>query len=182
MKVSFKAFRGHNYHIVHETKTGHMRKSCWTICDEYFDSGERSNRSPTCPNCVALDNPLKMLGSTISVMQLLATKAENIVPARSTQARELLKRDYINAEGELTRRGMILAEDYTLGAIPMQGTDGLMHARLPLYNTARCSHAIKCPDAEDMTVSRYEKLRKVYAENPPVITCLECLSLPLITW
>ncbi len=174
MKTSFIPTRGHNYHVVHETKTGSMRRRAYTLCGDYFESGELSTHQPTCPNCKKLDNPLLLGSEMIQYLRDVAT----IVPWRDAPKNAtfhaLVERDYITIDVKLTRRGQILVEDFTLGAVPLSDIDKLVHARKPLDKYPLCQKNGRLQDANDMTVSRYEKLRKL--EESIVVTCLSCLG------
>lgn len=98
----------------------------------------------------------------------------------------LLERDLITPDDELTRRGCILQEDWTAGAVPMT-RKGVVHRRQPASAYPLCGKAtfhgqfhpeLMFDDAPQMTLSRYEKLRKLYEEHPLMVTCIECLALP----
>lgn len=185
MKTTFKPTRGHNYHVVHETKTGSARKNCYTICGEYFESGERATHRPTCPNCVKLDNPLLLPSED---RQFLKTVVEMGIwrdAPKSKSFHNLVACDYINNNNRITRRGLVLADDWKTGPVPMQDVAGLVHAREPLGALPRCDTRIAAPlnannqsytleGVADMTVSRYEKLRKL--EDSLVISCISCLG------
>ena len=174
MKFSFKPKRGHNYHIVHETKTGLQRKSAWTLCDEFFGNGERGQHQPTCPTCVRLDNPLDWPDGMLPFFQTLVELGPWAEARRSSFFQQLLRRDYIDKDFAFTRRGQVLVMDWELAPVPMVETSGIVHARRPLMPSPLCDRSIKLSDAPYMTLSRYERLRKV--EDQLVITCLACLG------
>lgn len=173
MKTTFKPTRGHNYHVVHETKTGAARKSCYTICGEYFESGERATHRPTCPHCVKLDNPLLLPPED---RQFLKTVVELGIwrdAPKSKSFHALVERDLLNTNNKLTRRGHVLAEDWTTGPVPMQDEHGIVHTRHPLAPAAQCT-GLRLQDVDKMTLSHYEKLRKI--EDSLVISCISCLG------
>lgn len=194
MKTSFKAARGHNYHVVHESKTGAAHKACWTVCGQYFERGERSNHQPTCPNCVRVDNPLMLpLSVRVFFEDVAATHRRRDAPRDKTMA-TLLDLDLVSVDVGtgllLTRRGQILAEDLTAGAVPMTDVRGVVHARRAFGVSSRCNRAtmpshidnesvpitntVTLEGVKTMTVERYGKLREVNKDL--VITCLECLG------
>lgn len=175
MKTTYKADRGHVIHVVHETKTGAAWKMCWTLCGEYFHSGVRGNKAPTCPGCLRYDNPLNL--SHRSRTHFTWIVAPDLAPGFSGgrgALEELVRSDFLNHEGSLTRRGAAIAEDFTAGVVPLADAGGLMHTRYPLVKEPRCSNSIVLPDALKMTTRQYELLRKV--ESDFLVTCLQCLS------
>lgn len=174
MKTAFKAHRGHVYHVVHETKTGSSRKSAWTICGEHFESGERSTHQPTCPNCVKLDNPLTLAPEDRQYLQTVIHLGRWKDAPKAKSFQRLRERDYLDADVRLTRRGAVLAEDWNGSPVPMVDADGVVHARKPLDIYPLCQKNGRLQDVDQMTVSRYEKLRKL--EESIVITCLSCLG------
>lgn len=174
MKTTFKPVRGHNYHVVHETKTGTARKSCHTICGEYFESGERATHRPTCPACVKLDNPLLLSSED---RQFLSTVVQLGIwrdAPKSKSFHNLVACDYINNNNRITRRGLVLADDWKLGPVPMQDVAGIVHVRKPLDMYPVCEKNGRLEGVDEMTVSRYEKLRKVQSDL--VVSCLSCLG------
>lgn len=181
MKTTFVPTRGHNYHVVHETKTAGARKSCWTLCGEYFADGEKSTHRPTCPDCVKLDNPLSLTREMIEYVRDAARLTPWRDAPRDRTFRWLLERDYVDKDAALTRRGLVLVEDLTLGAVPLADGFGVVHARRPLSAFSACmtimsdtSPDVMLEGVDDMFLSRYAKLRKV--EEDCVITCLVCLA------
>jgi len=174
MKTSFVPKRGHNYHIIHETKSPGWRARAWTLCGEYFDSGELSTRQPTCPNCKKLDNPLTLSTEMIQYLRDVITLKPWRDAPRSKAFHALVERDYITADKVLTRRGQVIVEDIERFAVPLQHPDGLIHARKPLDMYPMCQSNGRVEGADDMTVSRYEKLRKL--EETLVVTCIRCLG------
>lgn len=185
MKTTFKPTRGHNYHVLHESKTGMSRLECWSICGDHFMSAKRGNHQPTCPGCTQLDNPLRLKPEE---RQYLADAAR-LNPWRDAPKSKahysLRDLDFITVDAKLTRRGAILAEDFELGAAPMADAHGLMHMREPLAMSSKCAvptwnqdkvigYSVTLVGASEMTVDRYEKLRKV--NEDVVVTCLACLA------
>lgn len=174
MKTAFKAYRGHVYHVVHETKTGSARKSAVTICGENFESGERSTHQPTCPHCIRLDNPFDLNMDDIGFLRSIVDLGKWKDAPRARSFHKLLERDFIDRDVRLTRRGDILADDWRLGPVPLPDEHGVVHTRSPLIGCAFCSAQIKLDAQDRMSMSRYEKLRKV--EEITVVTCLTCLG------
>jgi hypothetical protein len=186
MKTSFKSDRGHNYHVIHETKTAGARKSAYTLCGEFIERGEASTRQPTCPNCKKLDNPLSLTLDMINYLNTVATFTPWRDPPKSKAYHALVERDYITPGVALTRRGQVLVEDFELGAVPLADASGIVHARQPLGLSSVCAdpvlrgtssrveYSITLVGADNMTVSRYEKLRKVH--DDVVVTCISCLG------
>jgi hypothetical protein len=174
MKTTFVPTRGHHYHVIHETQTAGARVHARTICENYFPSGERSTRQPTCPDCVRLDNPLTLSLNTIEYLRAVATFKPWRDPPRNATYRRLVEIDLITTDVALTRRGAILAEDFTLGPVPMAAVSGIVHARKPLSDQPYCGMGGALVDTLEMTVSRYEKLRKL--EDSVTVTCLTCIG------
>lgn len=174
MKTAFKPHKGRVYHVVHETKTGAARKSAFTICGEYFESGERSTHQPTCVECVKLDNPLLMPAEDRQYLQTIIQLGKWKDAPRAKSFERLRDRDILDPHVKLTRRGSILAEDWSTGPVPMPDIEGIVHARAPLDIYPVCQKNGRLAGVNEMTVSRYEKLRKL--EEATVITCLLCLG------
>jgi hypothetical protein len=175
MKTAFKPSRGRVYHVVHETKTGSARKSAWTICGQHFEDGERSTHQPTCPECAKLDNPLMLSQEDRQYLQAIIQLGKWKDAPKAKSYERLRERDLIDANVRLTRRGSILAEDWSpAGPVPMPDTEGVVHARAELDMYPRCAKNGRLDGVNQMSVSRYEKLRKL--EEIAVITCLSCLG------
>lgn len=174
MKFSFKPTRGHNHHIVHETKTGLARKSAWTLCGEYFEDGERGQHQPTCPHCSKLDNPLLLPQEVWEFFRTIATLGPWEQARRGDSFQQLLKRDYVDKDLALTRRGQIIAADWKTTVVPMADDRGIIHTREPLRAEPRCNRAMTLANVDQMSLSRYERLRKL--EDELVVSCLSCLG------
>lgn len=175
MKTTFIPTRGQRYHVIHETKTGAARTHAWTICGREFNAGERSTRQPTCPDCVVLDNPLTLTSDMITYLtNIVEFSTKRWKDAPRNTAYHLIELDFITPAIHLTRRGNVLVEDFERGAVPMQDASGVFHTREPLGMYPRCQKNGRLEHVDAMTVSRYEKLRKL--EGDVMVTCLECLS------
>jgi hypothetical protein len=174
MKTAFKPHKGRVYHVVHETKTGAARKSAFTICGEYFEDGERSTHQPTCVECVKLDNPLTMSAEERRYLQTVIHLGRWKDAPRAKSLERLHERDFLNSNIQLTRRGDILADDWRTAPVPMPDIEGIVHARAPLDIYPICQKNGRLAGVDEMTVSRYEKLRKL--EETVVVTCLLCLG------
>ncbi len=175
MKTAFKPSRGRVYHVVHETKTGASRKSAFTICGEYFEEGERSTHQPTCVECVKLDNPLMLTTEDWQFLQTVIHLGKWKDAPKAKSFERLRDRDFLDSNVRLTRRGSILAEDWgPAGPVPLPDKDGVVHTRTPLAIYPLCQKNGRLEGVNQMTVSRYEKLRKL--EETSVITCLSCLG------
>ena len=175
MNDTFKPTHGHNYHVVHETKTGMGVTSCHALCKVFFEHGTRGKRRPTCTACMKLDNPLLL---TVDDRKFFATVVTLGVWRDAPKARSfhrLVASDYLDADAKLTRRGRVLADDWKLGPVPMQDADNIVHARAPLDMYPRCKKNGRLADVNAMTLSNYEGLRKV--EGSLVISCLACLGM-----
>lgn len=177
MKTTYKADRGHVIHVVHETKSKVDNGTCWTLCGEYFHSGTRDNKTPTCPKCLKYDNPLLLTPRARGHLSTVAAPADiSGFNGGRGALEELIRSDYLDHDGTLTRRGAILAEDFILDhGVPLPDGRGLMHARSALYASPKCDNTMKLPDAHHMTTRRYGQLRKI--EDDVLITCLRCLTL-----
>jgi hypothetical protein len=174
MKTAFKPHKGRVYHVVHETKTGAARKSAFTICGEYFEEGERSTHQPSCVECVKLDNPLTLATEDWQFLQTVIHLGKWKDAPKAKSFERLRERDYLDNNVRLTRRGQILAEDWNIGPVPMPDDQGVVHARTPLAIYPICQKNGRLAGTNQMSVSRYEKLRKL--EESTVITCLSCLG------
>jgi hypothetical protein len=176
MKNSFKVKRGRVWHIVHETKTGFARTNAWTLCGQHYDEGERTARQPTCPSCLQIDNPRNFTGD----MRRFITDVIRIPGWKDAPKNEayqkLIQADIITPQLKLTRRGSILAEDFTEAPVPLPDDHNVMHARGPLSFRPKCRGALdpEFTQIEGMTVDRYAKLRA--ASEGALVTCLQCLS------
>lgn len=179
MKTTYKAHRGKVYHVVHETRTGNARMTCHTICGQFFEHGTRSERSATCPNCLLLDNPYHLA----SEMRTALRKIHEGFPLSywGTIREALCNRDLINEKLGLTRRGAVLAEDWDSTPVPLPDQLGILHARRPLLFAPLCASGGLVADASVMTISRYEKLRRVQEDRPVVPTCIECAGMRITT-
>jgi len=175
VKNSYKVKRGRVWHIIHETKTGYARNSAWTLCGQHYKAGERSARQPTCPGCLQIDNPLRFSGDMRTFIND-AVSIKNWKDASPLIREPLVQADFVTPQNKLTRRGAILAEDFTEGAVPMQDRAGVVHTRNPLRRRPRCSGALDTvlPGTDCMTTDRYAKLRA--ANQDLVVTCLQCLA------
>lgn len=177
MKTTFKAKRGHVWHVVHETKTGMARSHAWVLCGQFYDVGERGGHQPTCPGCCKLDNPLTLSSEERAILQDAARiKGWRDAPTRSKAFQRLVQVDYVTADASLTRRGAILVEDFDLGPVPLADVGGLVHSRRPLARRPVCLGGLDpvLDGTEDMTTERYAKLRKV--QDQVMVTCLQCLA------
>lgn len=175
MKTTFKAAKGHVYHVVHETKTGFARVQCWTLCGTHFEQGQRSNRAATCPKCLEVDNPTTLRPDERRVFQTIACKEPWPLGGMPNKARHrLMERDLITIDNQLTRRGEILAHDFHDGAVPLADGRGIIHARLPLADHAKCDRNIHFGAAHQLTVVRYERMRE--PEIAMMVTCISCLG------
>lgn len=169
---------GTMFHVVHETQTHARRATAYVICsDQEQDVAEMRDGSPTCSKCVQLDDPLKLNAHEQKVIEILA-HGHPIGIAKPASVRRLGQLDLIHYQHkeQLTRRGKILALDFTEGTAPWFDDNHVGHYRLPLSGHLRCGSPSR-PDMVavfyDMTVERYGKLRKAGG----VVTCLACLGL-----
>lgn len=170
---------GHVYHVVHETQTHTRRATAYIICtDSEVDVAEMRDGVPTCTKCVEYDNPLKLSAHEKSVIANLA-RGYPVGSSKPQSVRRLIQLDFVHqVSKELTRRGKILARDYTEGTAAWFDEKNVGHYREPLdYHTLCASQGPNFPVAEfgKMTTERYDKLRKAGG----VVTCLPCLGLRL---
>jgi hypothetical protein len=174
MKTSYKVKRGHIWHVVHETKS--MRTppgAVWTLCGSYYEEGEWGARTPTCPNCLKVDNPLLLPPHAKRYLRAVAKKDPFLLSVRES-LKALVRADYLTHEGELTRRGTILVEDYLRTPVPLEDDARVVHARWPLDSCPRCNMNGRLLDVNQMTTERYAKLRMV--EDQLMVTCFQCIA------
>lgn len=167
---------GHVYHVVHETHTHARRATAFVICnDSEQNVAEMRDGVPTCSKCVELDNPLKLSVHEKMVIRTLAY-GHPLGGSKPQSVRRLIQLDYMTEKRELSRRGKILALDYTDRTAAWYDAQNVGHYREPLdYHTLCASQGPNFPVAEfgKMTTERYDKLRKAGG----VVTCLTCLGL-----
>lgn len=174
MKTSFKPANGRVYHVIHETKSLNAPHACWSLCGNYFHDGDRFDRVPTCPRCLANDNPLALSTGAVTWLKSYMERGDTFVNLPSL-CQELFRADFIDAYKSLTRRGQVLALDWTQGAVPFADKDHVVHERWPLGH-ARCCRDLPLEGWESMTFQRYERLRLVHENTPFLVTCLTCLA------
>jgi hypothetical protein len=162
---------GYVEHVVNETLTKFSKRSGFVICRPQRLDGEVTTSGPiTCKKCLELDNPMNLLPTEKSGLRCVA---EGRAVARTVGTKKLLRIDYITPELELTRRGALVARDFTEGAAPWRDIREVVHARNPLEVTAMCDNARIFEDIGKLTTERYGKLRAV--AQP--ITCMVCVRL-----
>jgi len=172
MKTTYKVKRGYVWHVIHETKTQKAAGPVWTLCGSYYDTGERSDKTPTCPGCLKMDNPLTMSSRALLWLETNA-RGETFSLSRGALER-LVKSDYVDHERTLTRRGKLIVQDFRAGAVPMADVAGIVHARKPLDLYPLCERNGRLLYVNEMTTERYAKLQLV--RDQVMITCLQCLA------
>lgn len=166
------------FHVVHETQTHTRRATAFVICNDSEQSvAEMRDGVPTCSKCVVLDNPLKLSAHEKKVIELLAL-GYPVGNAKPQSVRALIQRDLVDYrdKNKLTRRGLILAKDFTEGTAPWWDDKGVSHYRHALEPHALCAQTgpgFPVMPADKITVERYDKMRKAGG----VVTCLTCLGL-----
>lgn len=154
------------WHVVHETKTGIARRACHVICrpDEAL-AGEVKAGVPTCAKCLQLDDPTALPSE--------AKQSLNQGSVNTDAMRRLIKIDYIDSMGNLTRRGRLIWRDFDEEPAPWPDKHGVAHRRLALSHIARCGLGpIAFP--EPLTTERYGSLREIAL----AVTCLFCARIP----
>jgi hypothetical protein len=172
----FRVHRGNVLHIIHETRTGKNRNhEVHLLCRNEPADGERDRGTPSCQECLELDNPCELGRGELNFFSRVVGKdpALDDYVGESNARTKLMKRDLIDRENRLTRRGKILALDWTEGPAPAQAVSGIVHARLPLQNAARCGNSGVLDGFVHMTVDKYERIRKLNLH----ITCVPCALL-----
>lgn len=158
-------------HVVHETMTKSRKKSGFVICRPDELEGEITNGGPaTCKKCVEMDNPFNT-GMAERALLREAAERGRVAPGYAGWGR-LVRLDLLNEDGTLTRRGRILADDYTMGPAATCDDAGVWHNREPLSFYRSCDR-VQMPDVAKMSVARYAKLRAIAG----CVSCLQCLML-----
>jgi hypothetical protein len=171
-KNAFKAKRGHNWHIVHETKTMFGKEhACHTLCGEAFTQGEFDARRATCVTCAMLDNPLEVIPTFRVALDALAKGLGRSIGETPYEA--FLRRDYV-LDRAPTRRGQVLLRDWTEGPVPMADSKGMFHYRPPVGPGSLCGDVTELVDARNMSLRDYERLHLL--KDSIVVTCLRCLG------
>lgn len=169
-----KVRAGTVFHVVHETLTHTRRKTGFSIChaDNEFDVTEMRAGVPTCTKCLELDNPLNLSAHERNLLHALALGPR---AANGPALGPLVRRDLIaQASGgcyTLTRRGRILAQDFTDGTAPWVDAHHVGHLRHPLQVHLLCGMGGMGAEVAALTLDRYDKLRKLGT----VVTCIACL-------
>lgn len=178
MSYLFRVQRGRALHIIHETMTRHSLSGVRLLCKSGEASfGDRVKGVPTCTRCLALDDPCGLSDAERSMLARFATQdpppAGQIWSGQTVTS--LHKKDLIDKDEKLTRRGAILALDWTVGAAAAADKLGVVHARDPLSRFGRCSRAATetldgLGGLDNMTVDRYARLRALAQR----VTCVLC--------
>lgn len=174
----FRVHRGNVLHIIHETLTGRNRTSgVHILCKVEPYSGERDRGTPTCPSCLELDDPCTFNRGELNIFTRIVAKDPSLNSNTWSGApiTSLHKKDLITKDLKLTRRGKILALDFTDGVAPAAAVSGIVHARAPLSNSPRCGNAGVLDGFESMTVEKYDRIRKLDLH----ITCVHCAMMSL---
>lgn len=171
----FRVHRGHNLHVIHETRTGHNRtNNVYVLCRHEPMAGERDKGPSTCPTCLELDNPCDLSRAEVNYFTRLIAGDPSIQYGQDSNARaKLITRDLITKDDELTRRGKVLALDWTLRPAPAPSIRGVVHARTPLSKYPVCDRTGVLDGFDKMSNDKYERLRK--ADYP--VTCIACLKV-----
>lgn len=171
----FRVHRGSVLHILHETLTGYNRvHNVYVLCNGDPYSGERDKGTPTCPKCLQIDNPTTVSDAERSILGSIAIAGPREKLIWGGQAITTLhKKDLINKEERLTRRGDILAQDWREGAAPAADARGVVHARVPLAAYPRCDRGMTLDGFDKMTVDKYARLRALNQH----VTCVVCAPL-----
>lgn len=177
MHQVFRVHRGHNLHVIHETRTGHNRiHSVYVLCRNEPVSGERDKGTATCPECLALDDPCDLNMAERNLLSRIVANDPSVHMhiVESNAKAKLIKRDLIDPDFNLTRRGKILALDWLERPAPAMSVRGVVHARKPLANCAKCDNTGVLDGFDKMSVDRYAKIRALDLH----VTCIACLHTP----
>lgn len=179
----FQVRRGRALHIIHETATRCSLSGVHLLCKAGEASfGDRVKGVPTCPKCLALDNPCTLSDAERSMLARFATQADGMPRWRGQAVTSLHQKDLIDKDERLTRRGEILAQDWRVGPAPAADRAGVVHARTPLSSWPRCvgplfarkldAAARKLDGFHDMTVDKYARIRALDLS----VTCVHCAA------
>lgn len=170
----FRVHRGSVLHVIHETLTGYNRThGVYVLCNAVPYSGTRERGGATCPKCLTVDNPMNLSDAERSLIATFATSESRGLRWGGQPITSLHKKDLIDKDEKLTRRGAILAADWTMGPAPAADADGIVHARDPLRPWPRCAPSTVLDGFETMTVDRYARVRALDLH----VTCVACVPL-----
>jgi hypothetical protein len=174
----FRVYRGSVLHIIHETLTGRNKTNgVYVLCKVEPFAGERDRGTPTCPECIRMDDPCDLTAGEKNVLTRIIAKDPSLTSMTwgSQAITSLHRKDLITKDVKLTRRGRILALDYTEGPAPAAAVSGIVHARTPLCNSPRCGDAGVLDGFEAMTVEKYARIRALELH----ITCVHCAMMSI---
>src|SRR5882672_758381 len=172
----FRVHRGRALHVIHESRTGRNRTNdVYVLCGVTPVSGERERGTATCQECLELDNPCDLNHSEINYFSRVVGNDPAFQSYRgdSNARTKLIKRDLIDRDNRLTRRGKILADDFLKSPAPAASVSGVVHARGVLMNAPRCNHGGVLAGFDGMSVESYARLRNLDLH----ITCIQCLRV-----
>lgn len=160
---------GSVYHVVNETLTKFRKATGFILCKygQEVDVAEMRAGVATCRSCKILDNVVALNAHERGI---IARAAHGVRPQKQPGLGKLIAIDIIEEETmALTRRGQLLALDYTEGAAPWCDADGVWHARTTLSADRVCGGVIQ--DLDGLGVEKYNALRAV--ARP--VSCVPCM-------
>lgn len=159
---------GHVWHVVNETLTKSRKATGFILCrhGQEQDVAEMRAGVATCKSCKILDNAI---GLSAHERGIIDRASRGIPAAAQPGVGKLVAVDIIDEDTRLlTKRGQILALDYTEGAAPWCDRDGVWHARHPLDANRICGGIIQ--ELDGLGVEKYGALRNVAR----AVSCIQC--------
>ncbi len=159
---------GDVWHVMNESLTKSRKATGFILCKhgQEMDVAEMRAGVATCKSCKLLDNVIMLNAHERGI---ISRAANGVKPQKQPGLGKLIALDVIDEETmELSKRGKLLALDYTEGPVPWCDRDNVWHAREPLQANRVCGGVIQ--ELDGLGVEKYAALRNI---TKPV-SCLTC--------